>query len=125
MRHTAGINYRKLVEVLTLAFTLRPLRLPEDYQPLAELLNGHWSEPTSAEQLEEDDKKLYETGHTWKDDNGLLGGYGRTRRVAVTEDGEMAGYVWTWRAPWTDTPLRGNYRIVASMEKVAESLLLR
>ncbi|MDQ6420190.1 GNAT family N-acetyltransferase [Paenibacillus sp. LHD-117] len=97
---------------MNLAYTLRPLRLPEDYAPLAELLNGHWSEPTSAERLEEDDKKLYEVGHTWKDDNGLLVGYDRTRRVAVTEDGSIAGYVWTWRAPWTEPGYLCNTLVV-------------
>lgn len=108
------------------AFTLRPLRLPEDYAPLAELLNGHWSEPTSAERLEEDDGKLYETGHTWKDGNGLLGGYDRTRRVAVTNTGEIVGYVWSWRAPWTEPGYLCNTLVVKPAYReqgVGEALL--
>lgn len=108
------------------AFTLRSLRLPEDYAPLAELLNGHWSEPTSAERLEEDDGKLYETGHTWKDDNGLLGGYDRIRRVAVTDNGEIVGYVWSWRAPWTEPGYLCNTLVVKPAYRelgVGEALL--
>ncbi|MCR2807749.1 GNAT family N-acetyltransferase [Paenibacillus soyae] len=85
-----------------MTFTLRPLRLPNDYSMLAELLNGHWAEPTSAERLEEDDRKLYEVGHTWKNDEGLLMGYDRSRYVAVDEDDDIIGYVWPWRAPWTE-----------------------
>ncbi|RIX51262.1 GNAT family N-acetyltransferase [Paenibacillus nanensis] len=85
-----------------MTFHLRPLRLPEDYAPLAELLNTHWAEPTSAEKLEDDDKKLYETGHTWKNEQGLLLGYDRSRVVAVNGQNDLWGYVWVWRAPWTE-----------------------
>ncbi|WP_165861359.1 GNAT family N-acetyltransferase [Paenibacillus paeoniae] len=76
--------------------------LPQDYEQLAGLLSGHWSEPTSAERLEEDDRKLFEVGETWKDENGLLVGYDRTRRVAVNVNDDIIGYVWAWRAPWTE-----------------------
>ncbi|MBT2293368.1 GNAT family N-acetyltransferase [Paenibacillus albidus] len=80
---------------------LRELRLPEDYTALAALLNTDWSEPTTAEQLEEEDAKLYKVGHTYKDEEGRIAGYDRSRRVAVTPKGEIVGYVTTWRAPWT------------------------
>ncbi|RED58120.1 GNAT family N-acetyltransferase [Cohnella lupini] len=93
--------------------TLRPLRLPDDYSALAKLLNTHWSEPTSAERLEEDDAKLYEVGVTYKDDNGQLAGYDRTRYVAVTEQDEIVGFVWSWRAPWTEPGALNNTLIVA------------
>lgn len=85
-----------------MTFILRPLRLPEDYAPLAGLLNTHFAEPTSAEKLKEEDKKLYEVGHTWKNEHGLLLGYDRSRAVAVNEQDEICGYVWVWRAPWTE-----------------------
>lgn len=85
-----------------MTFILRPLRLPEDYAPLADLLNTHFAEPTSAERLEEEDKQLYEVGHTWKNEQGLLLGYDRSRVVAVNEQNELLGYVWVWRAPWTE-----------------------
>ncbi|QAY65949.1 GNAT family N-acetyltransferase [Paenibacillus protaetiae] len=92
---------------------LRELRLPEDYKGLAALLNTHWSEPVTSERLEEDDRKLYTTGHTYRDEEGRLAGYDRTRIVAATEDGLIAGYVWGWRAPWTE---RGhlNHTIVVA-----------
>lgn len=85
-----------------MSFYIRELELPQDYAQLAELLNGLWSEPTTAERLEEDDRKLYEVGETWKNNDGLLVGYDRTRRVAVNENDDIIGYVWTWRAPWTE-----------------------
>ncbi|MHA6482025.1 N-acetyltransferase family protein [Paenibacillus sp. strain BS8-2] len=106
--------------------TLRPLRLPEDYAPLAALLNEYWPEPTSAERLEQEDGKLYETGHTWRDDNGLLAGYDRTRYVAVTEHGELIGYVWSWRAPWTEPGYLCNTLVVKQTYReqgVGEALL--
>ncbi|MFF2890232.1 GNAT family N-acetyltransferase [Paenibacillus sp. NPDC057967] len=85
-----------------MSFCIRELQLPHDYKQLAVLLSGYWSEPTSAERLEEDDRKLYEVGATWKDENGLLAGYDRTRRVAVNANDDIIGYVWAWRAPWTE-----------------------
>lgn len=87
-----------------MAISVRPLKLPEDYEGIAALLNALWSNPVTAKKLEEDDRKLYETGRTYFDDNGLLAGYDRLRLVAVTdEDRErIVGYVWIWRAPWTE-----------------------
>ncbi|WP_051250547.1 GNAT family N-acetyltransferase [Paenibacillus harenae] len=92
---------------------LRSLRLPDDYEAIAELLNTVWSEPSTAESLREADEKLYEVGHTWFDENGLLAGYDRERQVAVTEQGEIAGYVWSWRAPWTEPGYLCNTLVVA------------
>lgn len=85
-----------------MSITLRPLRLPDDYEAIAKLVNTYWSEPTDAGRLEEDDGKLYTVGHTFADENGLLGGYDRLRQVAVTEHDEIVGYLWIWRAPWTE-----------------------
>lgn len=92
---------------------LRPLQLPDDYEQLAELLNQIWSEPTSAESLREADQKLYEVGHTWIDENGLLAGYDRERQVAVNEQGAIVGYAWSWRAPWTEPGYLCNTLVVA------------
>jgi len=85
-----------------MSFRIRELELPRDYEQLAVLMSGYWSEPASAERLEEDDRKMYEVGATWKDENGLLAGYDRTRRVAVDSSNNIIGYVWAWRAPWTE-----------------------
>lgn len=122
-----NLRIRKVgVKNMKQPFTLRALRLPEDYAPLAELLNEYWSEPTTAGRLEEDDKKLYEVGHTWMDDSGLLGGYDRTRRVAVSRDGDIVGYVWSWRAPWTEPGYLCNTLIVSKAYRgqgIGEALL--
>lgn len=92
---------------------IRALRLPDDYEALAELLNTFWSEPTSAKRLEEDDAKLFEVGDTYMDSEGLLAGYDRLRQVAVTEQNVIVGYIWTWRAPWTEPGTLNNTLIVA------------
>ncbi|MBD2871619.1 GNAT family N-acetyltransferase [Paenibacillus arenilitoris] len=107
--------------------TLRALRLPEDYEAIARLLNTVWSEPSTADSLHEADEKLYEVGHTWMDENGLLAGYDRERRVAVTEDGEIIGYAWSWRAPWTEPGYLCNTLVVAEAcrNRGAGKLLLR
>ncbi len=110
-----------------MSITLRPLNLPEDYAALAELLNTHWSEPTTAARLEEEDGKLYEQGHTYLNADGLLEGYDRTRQAAVSDEGEIVGYVWCWRAPWTE-PGYLNCTIVtaeAFRRQGAGDLLLR
>lgn len=95
-----------------MSITLRSLQLPDDYEQLAALLNQVWSEPTTAQSLLEADQKLYEVGHTYMDDNGLLAGYDRERKVAVTADGEIAGYAWSWRAPWTEPGYLCNTLVV-------------
>ncbi|MFE4710023.1 GNAT family N-acetyltransferase [Paenibacillus sp. NPDC056722] len=100
-----------------MSITLRPLQLPEDYTGLAELLNTEWAEPTTAEQLAEDDAKLYEVGYTYKDELGLLAGYDRTRYVAVNERNEILGYVNCWRAPWTEPGQLVNLMVVAEQHR--------
>ncbi|MEV5026365.1 GNAT family N-acetyltransferase [Paenibacillus sp. LPE1-1-1.1] len=113
--------------MITITITLRPLQLPDDYEQLAGLLNQVWSEPTSAERLLEDDQKLYEVGHTWMDDNGLLAGYDRERQVAVNEQGEIVGYAWSWRAPWTEPGHLCNTLVVAEAYRkqgIGQRLLL-
>ncbi|WP_141503594.1 GNAT family N-acetyltransferase [Paenibacillus luteus] len=95
-----------------MSITIRSLQLPDDYEQLAELLNQVWSEPTTAQSLLEADQKLYEVGHTYMDDNGLLAGYDRERKVAVTARGEIAGYAWSWRAPWTEPGYLCNTLVV-------------
>jgi GNAT superfamily N-acetyltransferase len=100
-----------------MSIVLRSLRLPDEYEALAELLNRHWSEPTTAKRLQEDDAKMFEVGHTYVDENGLLAGYDRTRRVAVTEQDVIVGYVWSWRAPWTEPGYLNNTLIVAEANR--------
>ncbi|GAA4876932.1 GNAT family N-acetyltransferase [Paenibacillus vulneris] len=96
---------------MVLSITVRPLRLPDDYEAIAKLVNTYWSEPVDAAKLEEDDRKLYTVGRTFIDENGLLGGYDRLRLAAVTDQDEVIGYLWTWRAPWTE-PGNLNHTLV-------------
>lgn len=86
----------------SMEFNLRPLVLPDDYEGIAAVWNEELAEPTTAESLEEADSKLYEHGHLYVNEDGLLEGYDRFRRAAVDEDGRIVGYLWTWRAPWTE-----------------------
>jgi GNAT superfamily N-acetyltransferase len=95
-----------------MTFYLRELDLPGDYEALAQLQNQDNSEPVTAEILEAEDAKMYETGHTWKDENGLLAGYDRTRRVAINNEGVIVGYLNSWRAPWTEPGYICNHLIV-------------
>lgn len=95
-----------------MTITIRPLQLPEDYKGIARLLNSYWSEPTTADRLLEDDAKMYTKGHTYLNKDGLLAGYDRTRRVAVTEDGDIVGYLLSWQAPWTELGQINNTLIV-------------
>ncbi|MDG0795050.1 GNAT family N-acetyltransferase [Cohnella ginsengisoli] len=94
------------------SYKLRPLKVPEDYEGLATLLNTFFSEPITAERLREDDTRLFEVGHTYMDDNGLLAGYDRTRYVAVADEDRIVGYVWSWRAPWTEPGYLNNTVVV-------------
>ncbi|MBD0381809.1 GNAT family N-acetyltransferase [Paenibacillus sedimenti] len=93
-------------------FQFRPLQLPEDYEAIAKVLNQFWSEPTTAEKLKESDDKLYEIGRTWTDEKGLLQGYDRERLVATNEQGDVIGYAWSWRAPWTEPGYLCNTLVV-------------
>ncbi len=95
-----------------MSIDVRPLLVPDDYEGLAALLNTHWSEPVSAGRLEEDDANLYEVGDTYLNGEGLLAGYDRTRHVAVTGEGRIVGYVWSWRAPWTEPGTLNNTVVV-------------
>ncbi|GFN30824.1 GNAT family N-acetyltransferase [Paenibacillus xylaniclasticus] len=93
---------------------LRELKLPDDYEPLARLLNSWLSEPTTAGQLEQEDAQMYTAGHTYKNEEGRLTGYDRTRRVAVDEQNRIVGFVTSWRAPWTEPGALNNTLIVAA-----------
>ncbi|WP_068604369.1 GNAT family N-acetyltransferase [Paenibacillus swuensis] len=105
---------------------MRALQLPGDYEEIAGLLNQIWSEPTTAERLLEEDQKLYEVGHTWLNDEGLLVGYDRERQVAVDENGMLVGFARSWRAPWTEPGYLNNTVVVdrAVRQKGVGQLLL-
>lgn len=100
-----------------MTFQLRPFQLPDDYPQLAQLLNEYWSEPTTAGKLEEDDNKMFKVGRTSLNAEGLLIGYDRTRYVAVNDQGDILGLIWSWRAPWTEPGYLNNTLVVSKAHR--------
>lgn len=84
-----------------MTFTIRNVQLPQDYAPIASLLNTIFSEQTSAGVLQGEDAKIPAQGRLGKNEHGLLTGYDRFRIVAVDPAGMLVGYGISWRAPWT------------------------
>ncbi|NIK71337.1 MULTISPECIES: GNAT family N-acetyltransferase [unclassified Paenibacillus] len=82
-------------------FTIRKLRQPEDFQAVAPLVNLVWSEPTTAERLQEDEDKI-PPGQLHYNEQGELMGWDRPKWVAEHENGQIIAYAIAWRAPWTE-----------------------
>ena len=87
---------------------LRDIKVPEDYCRLAELFNLIEPGSTTVEALKEEDSHIPVQTNLKLDDNGLLVGYGRTRVVVETADGQIVGYGACFRAPWTDPGTVGS-----------------
>ena len=87
---------------------LRAIRIPEDYEQIASLLNLIEPNSTSAAALEEEDRHIPSTSSLRKDENDLLVGFGRTRIVVETEEGQIIGYGNSFRAPWVDPGTVGS-----------------
>lgn len=85
-----------------MSYIIRKIRTPDDYASIAEILGYVFSEPTTAENLADEDAKIPDTGSLWINEDGLLAGFDRYRLVAVNEKGEIVGYGISWRAPWTE-----------------------
>lgn len=83
-----------------MTFHLRNLILPDDYAPIAQLLNLVEPGSASAEDLEAEDRNIPTRNSLRVDENGLLAGFGRERVAAVDETGRVIGYGAAWRAPW-------------------------
>ncbi|WP_336787647.1 GNAT family N-acetyltransferase [Paenibacillus sp. MMO-177] len=82
-------------------FTIRKLKQPEDFQAVAPLLNLVWSEPTTAERLQEDEDKI-PPGQLHYNEQGELMGWDRPKWVAEDGNGNIIAYAIAWRAPWTE-----------------------
>ncbi|TVX99774.1 GNAT family N-acetyltransferase [Cohnella terricola] len=80
-------------------YTIRKLRHPDDYEDVAPLLNLIWSEPTTAERLQEDEEKI-PPGQLHYNEDGQLMGWDRPKWVAEDERGQVVAYAIAWRAPW-------------------------
>lgn len=82
-------------------FTIRKMRQPDDYAAAAKLLNYVYSEPTTAERLEEEENQI-PPGQLHYDEEGRLTGWDRPKWVAEDEQGTVIAYAIAWRAPWTE-----------------------
>lgn len=87
---------------------IRDLNLPEDYLQMAVLFNLIEPGSTTVEALEKEDLQIPTKSNLKLDDNGLLVGFGRTRVVAETLNGEVIGYGACFRAPWTEPGTVGS-----------------
>jgi len=92
-------------------FTIRKLRHPDDYASVAPLLNFIWSEPTTAEQLREDEEKI-PPGQLHYNEEGKLMGWDRPKWVAEDENGRVIAYALAWRAPWNEPGSLGHTLVV-------------
>lgn len=92
------MSLKKLIQTAT----LREIRIPDDYEQLANLLNMIEPGSTSAQVLAEEDWQIPATSNLNLNENGLLVGFGRTRVIVETEDGQIIGYGACFRAPWVD-----------------------
>ncbi|RDU37831.1 hypothetical protein DRW41_08415 [Neobacillus piezotolerans] len=92
------MSFKKLIQTAT----LREIRIPDDYEQLAALLNIIERGSNSATALEEEDRQIPSASNLKLDENGLLAGLGRTRVIAETEKGKIIGYGACFRAPWVD-----------------------
>jgi GNAT superfamily N-acetyltransferase len=80
---------------------IRKLQQPDDFAAVAPLLNLIWSQPTTAEQLNEDEDKI-PPGKLHYNEEGQLMGWDRPKWVAEDEHGQIVAYAIAWRAPWTE-----------------------
>ncbi|AEI45540.1 GNAT family N-acetyltransferase [Paenibacillus mucilaginosus] len=94
-------------------YSIRRLRLPQDYPAIAELLGHAFSEPTTAENLALEDSKIPAHGNLSRDDQGRLTGHDRYRLVAVDDQDVPVAYGISWRAPWTAPGELNNLLIVS------------
>jgi GNAT superfamily N-acetyltransferase len=95
------MTIKKTGEVPTI-FKLREMKVPDDYEQLAILLNLIEPGTTTAQSLEEEDRQIPSSSSLKVNDTGLLVGFGRTRVVVETEDGQIIGYGACFRAPWVE-----------------------
>ncbi|MFD2444906.1 GNAT family N-acetyltransferase [Bacillus sp. CGMCC 1.16607] len=82
--------------------TLREIQIPEDYEKLAELFNLIEPGSATAQSLEDEDQHIPAKSYLSKNEEGLLIGFGRTRVIAESSNGQIIGYGSSWRAPWVE-----------------------
>jgi GNAT superfamily N-acetyltransferase len=82
-------------------FVIRRMQPIDNFKVIAPMLNLIWSEPTTAERLQEDEDKI-PPGKLHYNEDGKLMGWDRPKWVAEDKDGHIVGYAIAWRAPWTE-----------------------
>jgi Sortase and related acyltransferases len=87
--------------VVNMNFIIRKLKHPEDFQAVAPLVNLIWSEPITAERLQEEEEQI-PPGQLHYNEEGQLMGWDRPKWVAEEENGQVIAYAIAWRAPWTE-----------------------
>lgn len=97
-----------LMSLNSRSIVVRDIRIPEDYEPLARLLNMIEPGSTTAASLEEEDQQMPATSFLRFDEDGRLVGFGRTRVIAENENGEIIGYGACFRAPWVEPGQLGS-----------------
>jgi GNAT superfamily N-acetyltransferase len=95
------MSLNKANEVCTIA-TLREIRIPQDYEQIANLFNLIEPGSTTAQSLKEEDQQMPTTSNLKLNENGQLIGFGRTRVIAENEEGQIIGYGASYRAPWVE-----------------------
>ncbi|WP_409300552.1 GNAT family N-acetyltransferase [Peribacillus sp. SCS-155] len=81
---------------------LRDIKIPEDYEHIADLFNMIEPGSATAQSLEAEDKQMPATSNLKRNEDGLLVGFGRTRIIAENEEGQIIGYGASYRAPWVN-----------------------
>lgn len=82
--------------------TLRDMRIPDDYEQIAELMNMIEPGSATAQSLKDEDSQMPAESNLKLNEDGLLAGFGRTRIIAENEEGRIIGYGACFRAPWVD-----------------------
>lgn len=95
------MSLKKSSEVPIIA-RLREIRIPEDYEQIAQLFNLIEPGSTTAQALAEEDQQIPTVSSLKINEDGLLVGFGRTRVIAEKEDGHIIGFGACFRAPWED-----------------------
>ncbi|MFM9331870.1 GNAT family N-acetyltransferase [Paenibacillus mesotrionivorans] len=87
-----------------MSWIIRQMRVPEDYERVAELLTTWQSDPVTVDRLKAEDAIIPVKGQLKQNDNNELCGYDRIRWVVVKEEsGEACGFAVVVRAGW-DAP---------------------
>lgn len=95
-------------------FHIRNMKLPDDYEAVAEILTVVDSEPVTAQELQTEEENI-PPGELSYNEQGELTGWDRRKWVADM-NGRVVGYAIAWRAPWMEPGLL--YHTIAVLPEV-------